>query len=55
MPVQDHVRGALCLTAAAFLFAVMAALIKVVSTTPMSNEGIVFYRTCSGWWRCCRG
>jgi drug/metabolite transporter (DMT)-like permease len=48
MPVQDHVRGALCLTAAAFLFAVMAALIKVVSTTPMSNEGIVFYRNLFG-------
>lgn len=48
MPAQDHVRGALCLTAAAFLFAAMAAIIKVVSASHLANEDIVFLRNLFG-------
>lgn len=48
MPVEDHVRGALCLIAAAFLFAAMAALIKVIAATRLPNEVIVFYRNVFG-------
>ncbi len=48
MPVQDHVRGALCLTAAAFLFAAMAAIIKAVSASHLANADIVFFRNLFG-------
>lgn len=48
MPVQDHVRGALCLIAAAFLFAAMAAIIKVVSALHLGNEDVVFFRNLFG-------
>jgi len=48
MPDQDHVRGALCLIAAAFLFAAMAALLKVVSASHLGNEDIVFFRNLFG-------
>jgi len=48
MPVNDHVRGGTCLVAAAFLFASMAALIKVVAGMHVPNGVIVFFRNLFG-------
>ncbi|HKJ21839.1 MAG TPA: DMT family transporter [Gammaproteobacteria bacterium] len=48
MPVNDHVRGASCLVAAALLFACMAALIKTVAAMHVPNHTIVFFRNLFG-------